>query len=119
MGPTPSPSMHTVMQSCSAWTPGSLRNTQVISVRGPCPRRKLGSPAYSLSLATVKELVASNRSKTLFNLLKGEVSMVSWAQWLLCYCLLCQLPCAVPAAYRGCRLLLMCGCCGHIGESAY
>ena len=78
----------------------------------------MGSPAYSQSLAAVKELVASSQSELLFELIKGEVSTVSWAQWLLCHCPLCQMPCALPVASLGCRVLLMCGCCGHMGETA-
>ncbi len=75
--------MNTVMQSCSAWSRGSLCNTKVTQACRPRQRRTLSSPAYSLSLATVQELVASNRSDLLFELMKGEISMVSWAQWLL------------------------------------
>ena len=77
-------------------------------------RRKLGSPAHSLSLVTVKELVASNSSQLLFDLMKAEVSMVSWAQQLLVGCQLCQSPYALSAAF----LALTCCCCGHTGDTA-
>ena len=114
--PDTSPSSKRTMQPCSAWAPGRLC-TNIVPACRPRQRRKLGTPARSLSKTTVEYLVASSNTTELFELMESELARVSWAQQLLCYCLLCQLPCAFPGADLGCRLLLVFDC-GHIGEAA-
>ena len=83
------PLTHTKTQSLSAWAPNVQCNK--IFCR-PCQRRKLASLVHALSLADVKRLVESNSSELLHRLMKGKVSKVSWAQRLLCCCLLRQSP---------------------------